>query len=108
MEINRRSFMTGVLIAGCAPAIVRAESLMSVIGFDTGPSIILLNRDLILPGTVVGTGVRTFTVRAHSKAAIECTVEGLRVIRKYESREGSMIQYELAKMAPREYGKLIL
>lgn len=101
MELSRRSFMSGILAAGCMPAIVRAESLMAVIGFDAAPQQLLLPSTKIL--TLADTSARVWTVRAHSHAAMEAQMEGLAMLRRFVNpRTGQdQIDYQLERPADR-------
>lgn len=115
IDLTRRGFLGAILVAGAAPAIVRAESLMKVVGFGVEP------KQLILPPSltsqiITDAGVsaelalgRLFTVRTHSRAAIECDLEGLPVVRRYVDYSGAeMTSYALERIEPRSYRKLVL
>lgn len=81
--MNRRGFLQSILIAGVAPAIVRAESLMAVRG------LLIPAKEIILPGAAgivapissIAIG-RVWAVDANSKAYLEAQSEGLIEVRR--------------------------
>ena len=87
------------------PAIVKAESIMKIIGFEPVQSLYVPNKEIILLGTE---GHRVFTAMAHSEAALHATLDGLPLLRKYTNAKGQeMIDYALPKLAPRHGRKLL-
>ena len=96
--MQRRSFLKGILLAGIAPAIVKADSLMAVKGF------IIPQKELILPGQKIITqtlekGSRLWTVSANSMAYLEAQADGLVEFR----RIGENVQFILPKFTPNNF-----
>ena len=85
VEITRRGFLKAILIAGVAPAFVRAESLMKIV---RPVEIILPSQELIIPVMVKN---RIFTCAAMSQVESDARQEGLVELRRYIDYAGRQL-----------------
>lgn len=104
MKMTRRGFMQSILAAGISPAIVRANSIMPVIGLIIPESkIILAAPQEIITAGGLAIGERIFAASLDTMAFMEAKAAGLIELRRMPSaRGGTLVEFIL----PREHGRL--
>lgn len=100
--MTRRGFLQGIIAAGVAPAIVKAESIMPCIGLVIPrQALIIPNQELVLQNGLI-VGDRVFTAGLHTNAFMEAQIEGLTELRRIETfNGGTLVEF----MLPRDHGR---